>query len=174
MLADAIRTLYGYNHWATGRVLDAAAGLTSEQLHAAGGAGHGSVRDTLVHLMGTQRGWLSWWDGSLSAADAYNLRTDPADYPDIAAVRGLWESLERQTEAFLAGLTDADAARTYESGMPDGTQFRMVLWHMMFHVANHGTQHRSEIAAMLTGHGHSPGDLDLLNYVWSTGADGRR
>jgi uncharacterized damage-inducible protein DinB len=174
MLADVIRTLYGYNRWATGRVLDSAAELTPEQLHTVGGAGHGSVRDTLVHLMGTQRGWLSWWDGSLSAQDAYALQTNAADYPDLPAVRGLWESVERQTEAFLAGLTDADAARTYESAMPDGAQFRMVLWHMMFHVANHGTQHRSEVAAMLTGHGHSPGDLDLLHYVFSTGADSRR
>jgi hypothetical protein len=26
----------------------------------------------------------------------------------------------------------------------------------------------AEIAAMLTGHGHSPGALDLLHYVWGT------
>ena len=35
---------------------------------------------------------------------------------------------------------------------------------MMLHVANHGTQHRSEVAAMLTGFGHSPGDLDVLGF----------
>lgn len=167
MLADTLRTLYGYNRWATEKVLDAAAGLTPEQLEAPGQAGHGSVRETLVHLIDTHRGWLCWWDGSLSAQDAYNLKADPADYPDLAAVRGFWESVHRQTEAFVAGLTDADAARVYESAMPDGGQFRMILWQMMLHVANHGTQHRAEAAAMLTAHGHSPGDLDLLHYVWA-------
>jgi uncharacterized damage-inducible protein DinB len=35
---------------------------------------------------------------------------------------------------------------------------------MMLHVANHGTQHRAEVAAMLTAAGRSPGDLDLLAY----------
>ena len=43
----------------------------------------------------------------------------------------------------------------------------------MLHQANHATQHRtplrgvlrSEVAAMLTQFGHSPGELDLLRYL---------
>jgi uncharacterized damage-inducible protein DinB len=41
------------------------------------------------------------------------------------------------------------------------------LWQMIMHVANHGTQHRSEVAAMLTSYGHSPGDLDFSEYLRS-------
>jgi uncharacterized damage-inducible protein DinB len=176
VLADALRTLYGYTEWATGRLLEAAEHLTPEQLHRPGSAGHGSVRDTLLHLMRTQRSWLSWWDGSLPADEAYALALDPAAYPDVGALRALWADVARQTRAFTAGLTDREAARVFEHTLPNGFQFRMPLWQMMLHVANHGTQHRSEAAAMLTAFGHSPGDLEVLGYCLTGGgttADGR-
>jgi uncharacterized damage-inducible protein DinB len=35
----------------------------------------------------------------------------------------------------------------------------------MAHVVNHGTQHRSEAAAMLTEFTHSPGDIDLIMFL---------
>ena len=166
MLAETLRTLYGYNRWATERVLAAADRLTSEQLDVPGGAGRGSVRETLIHLISTQRGWLSWWDGSLSADEAYQFRLDPADLPDVAAVRTAWEAVEQQTESFIAGLDDAGAARIYETTLPNGAEWRVPLWQMMLHVANHGTQHRSEAAILLTGLGRSPGDLDFLYFAW--------
>ena len=84
MFVEALRALYGYNRWATERVLEAAAGLSPDQLLAPGTAGHGSIRDTLVHLIAAQRGWLSWWNGSLTAKEAIALRPDPADLSDLA------------------------------------------------------------------------------------------
>lgn len=170
MLVNSLRTAYGYNRWATGRILDAAAGLTPEQLHTPGTAGHGSIRDTLVHLMATQRGWVSWWDGSLPLEQAYGFTLDPADFPDVPSLRVLWEDVERQTEAFLSRLTDADAAQVLTPTLPTGAQLRLPLWGALLHLVNHGTQHRSEAAAMLTGFGCSPGPMDLLLYLWEPGS----
>jgi uncharacterized damage-inducible protein DinB len=172
MLTEALRAMYGYNRWATERMLEAAAGLTPEQWLAPGVAGRGSVRDTLVHLISAQRSWLAWWDGSLPPDQAYGLSLDPGEFPDLAAVRAVWTTVDRATRAFVDGLSDSEAERVYTHALPNGMVFRLPLWQMMLHVANHGTQHRSEVAAMLTGFGQSPGDLDLLRYVRPFG-DGR-
>jgi uncharacterized damage-inducible protein DinB len=40
-----------------------------------------------------------------------------------------------------------------------------VLWHCLVHVVNHGTQHRSEAALLLTNDGQSPGDLDFTLFL---------
>jgi uncharacterized damage-inducible protein DinB len=165
MFPDVLRRLYSYNGWATGRVLDAAEPLTPEQLHAPGQAGMGSIRDTLLHLLATHRGWLSWWDGSLSAEEAYALNADPADFPDVPALRRFLAEIQQQTEAFVSELEGDDPGRVYAWELPDGRRWEMPLWGMMQHIVNHSTQHRAEAAAMLTAFGHSPGDLDLIFYL---------
>lgn len=173
MLADALRTYYGYTRWANEKILDAAEGLTPAQLHEPGHAGHGSIRDTLAHMLDTHLGWLSWWDGSLPVAQAYGLETDRAELEDVAGLRRLAERVHAQSEAFLATLTDEDAARVLEADLPNGQHVSMILWPMMLHLANHGTQHRSEVAAMLSSYGQSPGDLDLIYYHAFGGASTR-
>jgi uncharacterized damage-inducible protein DinB len=165
MLADAIRTLYDYNGWANGRVLDTAAKLSPEQLLAPQTAGQGSIRDTLVHTVSALRGWLSWWDGSWPPERGPRPGLKPQDFSDVAAIRAGAAEVEAQIGPFLRGLDDAALARTYSRKRPDGSQFEATLWQMMLHVANHGTQHRSEVAAMLTAAGHSPGNLDLTVYL---------
>lgn len=120
MFAEALQRLYAYNGWATGRILDAAEQLTSEQLHAPGQAGHGSIRDTLLHLLDAHRGWLSWWDGSLSAEEAYNLHTDPAGFADVTALRRFQAEIQQQTQTFVARLEGDDPGRVYAWELPDG------------------------------------------------------
>ena len=168
MLAGALRELYDYNRRATEHVLDVAAKLTPEQWLAPGNAGRGSIRDTLVHQISAHKGWLAWWDGSLTAEMA-RRRADVSNFPDVASVRAFWSTVEQSTQAFVDGLTDADVERVYSRPTPDGGIWRPALWQMMLHVANHGTQHRSEVAAMLTQFGHSPGDLDAINFFRPAG-----
>jgi uncharacterized damage-inducible protein DinB len=49
---DDIRLLFEYNRWANNRALRAASALAPEQFTRDLGGSFGSVRDTLVHLIG--------------------------------------------------------------------------------------------------------------------------
>ena len=166
MLADALRTQYGYDRFENEQILDTAAGLTPEQWLEPGTAGHGSVRDTLIHVLSAHSGWLAICDGSRTAEDVFADQLDAADYPDVAAVRALWREIDARTQAFLGRLDDAAAAGHRGGTFPwNGAAFSQPVWAILLHVANHSTQHRSEAAAMMTAFGRSPGYLDLMGYA---------
>ena len=146
-IAD-IKTLYDYDRWATGRVLETAESLTPEQFTAPSPLGGPGVRDTLVHIVDAIYGWRWRWEER--DGDAPDL--NPADYGDIATVRDRWQAELRDLDVFLSSLSDADLARKVG---PHSLGLTLA------HVANHGTQHRSEVAMLLTHYDRSPGDLDL-------------
>ena len=160
MITELIRTLYAYNAWANGRILDTAAQLSAEPFTAKAGASFDSVRDTLVHLTSAQWMWLSRWQGSSPRA-----MLDAMGFPDLAAIRTRWQQIERDTRAFVAGPDEAKLERVVEYVNTAGEPNAYPLWQLMVHQVNHATQHRSEVAVMLTQFGHSPGGLDLLRYL---------
>jgi uncharacterized damage-inducible protein DinB len=155
-----IRTLYRYNAWANAQVLDAAARVTPAQFVAGGGASFDSLRDTLVHTMAAQWLYLERWQGRSPTA----MPAGP-EFADVPAVRARWDEIERATEAFVAGLTDARLAGTVAYLNFKGERWAYPLWQQMLHQVNHATQHRSEAAVMLTHFGCSPGLLDLLYFI---------
>jgi uncharacterized damage-inducible protein DinB len=169
MTREMVETLYRYNAWANARVLDSAAQLTPAQLLAPGGASFESVRDTLVHTMGAQWLFLERWHGRSPRA-----LPDAKDFPDLASIRARWDAIERDTQAFIAGLGDTDLARVIEYTNFQGERWAYPLWQQMVHQVNHATQHRSEAAVMLTHHGCSPGWLDFLLYIDLQGESGPR
>jgi uncharacterized damage-inducible protein DinB len=167
VLDEVIRSLYRYNDWANQRILEASARLTPAQLREGGGASFDSIRDTLLHTMGAQWLYLERWHGRSPRALPAG-----ADFPDLAAIRTRWDRIERDTQAFVAAVTDADLTRVVEYTNTKGERWAYPLWQQMIHQVNHSTQHRSEAAVMLTKLGCSPGLLDLLYFVDLVGGPG--
>ena len=80
---------------------------------------------------------------------------------DLAAVRASFLASHGGLREFVSDLTDERLEALQEFRDSAGNREARLLWQLMTHVANHGTYHRGEIAMMLTGVGHSPGDLDF-------------
>lgn len=78
---------------------------------------------------------------------------------DMGTVRASFVASHEGLREFVGELTDERLEAPLDFRDSRSAQYRRPLWQLMMHVANHGTYHRGEIAMMLTGVGHSPGDL---------------
>jgi uncharacterized damage-inducible protein DinB len=155
-LLSFLNWAYEYHYRANARILSAAADLSEAQFNARVLPNHNSLRGTLVHTLSAEWIWLTRWQGTSPSA---GLRAD--DFPTLDSIRDRWHREEQAVRAFLAAQSDDGLQRNLNYTNLKGTPFARPLWHVMLHVVNHGTQHRSEAAAMLTELGHSPGDMDM-------------
>jgi uncharacterized damage-inducible protein DinB len=87
------------------------------------------------------------------------------DFPMVDALAERWREDEQSMRAWLATLTDADLEGIIRYTTDEGGTRERVLWHCLWHVVNHGTQHRSEAAAILSEYGYSPGGLDFTAFL---------
>jgi hypothetical protein len=58
---EMIRSLFGYNEWATDKILETASKLSPEELSRKSDLSPKGVTDTLAHAVGTQIFWLGEW-----------------------------------------------------------------------------------------------------------------
>jgi uncharacterized damage-inducible protein DinB len=164
-----IQTLYDYNVWANQRVLAMAALLTDEQYiePLAPDPGHGSIRATLVHMLDTEYGWREICQHQRVTPD---ITAD--DLPTCPLLEERWAEERATMYNYLESLRDTDLGSTFRFTTPSGAVRERVIWQVLFHIVNHSAQHRSEVAAFLTGYGRSPGDLDFLDFLREQAAGG--
>jgi uncharacterized damage-inducible protein DinB len=158
---DQLKLLFEHSTWARDRLLDRAGRVSAEQFDAPGPVPHGTLRNTLVHMMSSEWAWRMRCQESFSPT----AHLAPADFPDMAAVRRRWDEERDRMGGYLAGLADGDLEKPIHYQTMEGEPRERPLWHILTHVMLHGAQHRSEAAALLTGYGQSPGDLDFVVYL---------
>src|SRR4051794_33133995 len=155
MHAADIQFLFDYSYAATARILAAAGQLDHYQFSSDPPLrGAASLQHILVHVLDAEQGWREF----LRTGDQHAAaELDPAAFPDVATLRAAWQADEQRMRAWLATLDD-DALNV-------PAHRDVLLWQCLVHVVNHGTQHRSEAAQLLTHWGLSPGDLDLTFFM---------
>jgi uncharacterized damage-inducible protein DinB len=152
--------LYKYNQWANAKILNVAANVTEEQYLAPASFPHGGLRGTLVHALFAEWIWRKRWEGT-----SPTFRLKPDDFPTFESLRTRWLEEEKQLMDFIDNVTDEKLNNAFNYNSTSGKPYTRILWQAMAHLVNHGTQHRTEAAAILTDVGHSPGDIDLIFFL---------
>jgi uncharacterized damage-inducible protein DinB len=152
--------LYEYNYWSNRRILSAAATLNPEQFLAPAGYGRGGVRGTLTHTLDGEYSWRM-----LLQFNTMTFDMTEAEFPTFEALKTRWEDEEKAMRAYLAGLSEEEMNGIVRYTIEGGLKRQRIRWHCLLHVVNHGTQHRSEAAALLTGFDRSPGDIDFTMFL---------
>lgn len=168
MNIDDVKTLYEYNYWANDQIFRSAQKVTIEQFEATESFPHGGLRGTLRHILNAETAWRARLE------DTTIMRLDEKLYSTLESLETRRQEEEMAMRSYLASLADEDLALHYgQSKWPEQVRAlrgeESLLWHYLVHVVNHGTQHRSEAAALLTEYGQSPGDLDFVVFLETTG-----
>jgi len=160
MNQNDILILYEYNYWANGRILAASAKVDATPYAAAGAFPYGGLRGTLVHTLDAEQSWRTFFQNR-----TWLPELTEAELPTLALLEARWRDEEIAMRGYLAGLSDDDLDTHLRYTTDQGEKRERILWHCLLHVVNHGTQHRSEAAAILTSYNYSPGDLDFTVFL---------
>jgi uncharacterized damage-inducible protein DinB len=146
---------YKHNLWANLRLLDVCAQLSNEQLGKSAPGTYGSISHTLVHLFRAEENYVALLQGR--QRDSALLL---GEFPGIDALR---EHARRSGEGLIALAETVDPVQVLHGDDEDGPYELPVMVPLM-QAINHATDHRSQIATMLSQGGIEPPELDVWAY----------
>ena len=159
MSEDFLVSLFEHNHWANLQILQACAALTDEQLDAPPtSATYGTIRETLLHFIGSQAGYLRTLTVSVEERRAKHMNLEFADLDQSARSSG---------EALIALARDPSAIFP-QRPLQTTDSFYVDPFVVIIQVINHATEHREQIKSMLTALGITPPSIDGWDYGFAT------
>ncbi len=153
---------FTHNTMMNRRLLETCRTLTPEQLAATATGTYGSIGRTLVHLANAQ---VNYTARLLDTERPERLPEDP--FPGFVA---LTERLDRGNAELEQAAARGDQDRTVQvtGDDPPGT-WSMPVPLFMLQAVNHGTEHRAQVAAILTQLGIEPPAMDGWTYFFESG-----
>ena len=159
MNAHAFRHFYDYHFAENRKIWDSyVTPLSHEQFTQDVDYSHGSVRDQIVHLMSVDDAWFSGLR-DVEIPEPFG----PANFDDRNIIRAHWDNVEQNMRDYLATLWDD---MLFEKPFADGEDKDLILWQVLLHVANHGTDHRAQLLRLLNDLGVKTTSQDYIFYAY--------
>jgi len=160
MNVDGIRHFYNYHFAENRKIWDTCiATLPYDLFIQQSEYSHGSVRNQLVHLMEVDEVWFSELQG-IEPSEPIST----ADFEDRKFIREHWDRVEQNMRSYLAELKDE---MLFAKPITEPEEDKdLVVWQVLLHVVNHGTDHRAQILRLLNDLGVKTTAQDYVFYVY--------
>ncbi len=159
---DLVIELFRHNSMMNGRLLDACRALTPDQLGKTVAGTYGNVGATLVHIANSQVGYVPRF---VAPDKPERLPEDP--FPGFAILGERYAYGDALLEEF-AGSAHENHEIEVSGDDPPGT-WRMPARLILLQAINHSTEHRSQVATILTQLGLDPPEMDGWTYFFAAG-----
>jgi uncharacterized damage-inducible protein DinB len=156
VMATGISDFLKFNLWANLRMLDTCAQLTDEQMDATIDGMYGSIRDTLVHIFRAEEGYARHFNFTSSAPTP--LLREFTTFPGFDELRS---RAERSGKELIAVAERADLDQVLHL---DGGNYDVKVIIVLIQAVDHGIDHRSQIATLLSQQGITPPEIDAWSY----------
>lgn len=155
-----LQHVYDYHYWANGKLFAVIEQLAPEQFTQSVAGSYGSVRNTLVHIVSAEWGWMDRCGGPPRGD-----RLNADDYPTFESVHDTWRRVESDMREFLGNLTDGDLARRITFSLGGGPAHTVPMVDLLTHNITHAAHHRGQTALLLRTLGVAPGNFDYLVFA---------
>jgi uncharacterized damage-inducible protein DinB len=158
---DLLVEFFRHNGMMNRRLMEACRQLSPEQLGATATGTYGSIAATLVHIANAQEGYAA---RLLETERPERLSEDPFPGFEALAERFVRGDAQLQEAATQAG---QDRKVQVTGDDPSGTWWMPVSLFLL-QAVNHGTEHRSQVATILTQLGVQPPEMDGWTYFFAS------
>jgi uncharacterized damage-inducible protein DinB len=157
---SVLNTFFAHNTWANLKLLGFCEGLSDEQLDTTAIGGFGSIRDTLLHIVGAEVSYVERVNGKLPAKPL-----GPGQFPGFAVLKDAvrWAGDE------LLQLALSAQKDTRVRQRPPRQLIEYTLASLIVQAISHSTEHRTQISAIITQLGTEPPDMSGWNYMEEIG-----
>jgi uncharacterized damage-inducible protein DinB len=130
------------------------------------GASFDSIRDIFVHSLQAEQFWIRRLNGK-STEGTYG-KSFAQDYPDINSIRKFADTVEAETNEYLAKVTNQQLRNVFEYKLRDGKAARNEIEDILMHVVEEEIHHRGEIMCIYWQHDLQPPYISYTAYKEQT------
>lgn len=157
---SVLTTLFAHNTWANLKLLNFCAGLSDAQLDTAAIGGYGSIRDTLRHIISAEVSYVDRVNGRLPARPL-----PPDGFPgfELLIEAARWAG----DELLLLALSATKDTRVRQRSPRQIYEYTLAS--LIAQALSHSTEHRTQIATIITQLGMEPPDMSGWTYMSEMG-----